>query len=103
METLFILALLVLLVFMWLDGARAREIAVGISNAVCKKNDWQLLDQSVSLRRFGLRWGNQGVRFRRMFGFEYSSEGVERRTGYVVLLGKNLEYVETPQLEKEII
>jgi hypothetical protein len=50
-----------------------------------------MLDQAVALRRLGLRWQSRGVRLRRVYRFEFSEEGVGRRTGYLVLLGLELE------------
>lgn len=102
MESLIFICLLALVVFIWLDGARARELANGISKALCDKHQWQLLDQSVALKRFALRRGENGLRFRRMFSFEYSANGTERRIGYIIMLGNKLEYIEVPELEKTV-
>jgi len=102
MESLIYIAVLGGIIFLWLDGARAREIAIGISQSVCDKHHFQLLDQSVARQRFGLRWGDEGIRFRRMFQFEYSDIGDERKIGYVILIGHRLEYIEVPGLEKVV-
>lgn len=76
--------------WLWLDGARAREMAVGLAQRACEERGVQLLDQAVALRRLGLRWRAQGLRIRRVYRFEFSEEGVGRRTGYLVLLGLDL-------------
>lgn len=89
--TLIILGAIALL---WLDGARARELATAIANEVCRRRGVQLLDQTVSLSRMALRRTAGGLRFRRMFRFDYSIEGVGRRTGYVLLIGVHLEQVD---------
>ncbi len=39
----------------------------------------------------GLRWTAHGIRIRRIFRFDYSEEGLERRRGHVVMVGTNLE------------
>lgn len=78
---------------LWLEGARARELAVSISKAACQKEGYQLLDDSVYLQRIGLRWTACGLRFRRMYRFEYSVEGTLREAGYILLLGSQLESV----------
>ncbi|MBK1705461.1 DUF3301 domain-containing protein [Halochromatium glycolicum] len=75
----------------WLDSARAREMAVGLAQRACRERDVQMLDQAVALRRIGLRWLQRGLRVRRVYRFEYSEEGIGRRTGYLVLLGLQLE------------
>lgn len=74
----------------WLNAARAREMAVGLAQRACKERGVQLLDQAVALRRLGLRWRAQGLRIRRVYRFDFSEEGVGRRTGYLVLLGLQL-------------
>jgi hypothetical protein len=75
----------------WLDSLRAREIATGICRAACEQRQLQFLDQTVALRRIGVRWPPQGLRFRRVYRFDYSEEGTGRRTGHLVMLGLNLE------------
>jgi len=82
-----------LLAMLWLSGARAREMAVAISRKACDGEGYQLLDDSVALQRIGLRWTAQGIRFRRMYRFEYSIDGTLREIGYVILLGYQLESV----------
>lgn len=91
MTTLVSLLLLGLLIWFWLDSARAREIATGICQAACEQRNLQFLDQTVALRRIGLRWTQRGIRIRRLFQFDYSEEGVGRRDGHVTLVGVQLE------------
>ncbi len=91
MGNLFIVFLLLMLGWFWLDSLRTREIAIGICRAACEERNLQLLDQAVALRRLGLRWTNSGVRFRRVYRFDFSEGGVGRRSGYLVLVGLNLE------------
>jgi hypothetical protein len=91
MDTLSILLAAFAVAWFWLDSLRAREIATGISRAACDRQDVQFLDQTVALRRIGLRWPPQGMRLRRVYTFDYSEEGVGRRTGHLVMLGMDLE------------
>ena len=91
MSTLTGILLIALVIWLWLDGARAREIATGICEATCRERGLQFLDQTVALRRLGLRWTTQGVRVRRQFRFDYSEEGVGRHTGHLTLVGIQLE------------
>lgn len=99
-STLILLILLFALAMLWLDGARARELAIGISKAACKQQGLQLLDGTVFLERIGLRWTTGGLRFRRMFRFEYSTEGTMRQNGYIILIGAQLELIQL-QYESE--
>ena len=82
------------LVMLWLDSARAREFANTLAHRYCEHRGMQLLDQTVSLARIGLRWTDSGPRIRRMFRFEFSLEGMGRRTGYVLMLGSDLETID---------
>lgn len=89
------LCLIGLLAWIWLDGARARELATGLVEEVCRKRGLQFLDGTVSLQRMGLRRGsNGGLRVRRMFSFDFSLEGTGRRRGYVILLGTKVETID---------
>ena len=72
-STLAAIIILGLLAMACLEAARARELAVGISRAACDKERYQLLDDSVYLQRVGLRWTPLGLRFRRMYRFDYLS------------------------------
>ena len=91
MSHLLIVCLLLLLGWFWLDSLRAREIAIGLCQAACRQRDLQWLDQTVALRRLGLTWRAEGVRLRRVYRFDFSEEGMERRQGYIVMRGLNLE------------
>ena len=76
------------------DEEFARELATAIASEACRQRGWQLLDGTVSLQRFAPRWTRNGLRWRRMFRFEYSRNGVERRPGFVLLVGIELEHLE---------
>ena len=91
MSNLLALFLLLLTGWFWLDSLRAREIALGICKAACERRDVQFLDQAVVLRRLGVSWRGDGVRLRRVYRFDFSEEGVGRRSGYLVLRGMDLE------------
>jgi hypothetical protein len=90
----------------WLDGARARELATALARSLCEQRGLQFLDDTVVLRRIGLRWGRQGIRFRRMFVFDFSRGGMGRRSGYLILVGTDVEQYgldlpETPPDDQE--
>jgi hypothetical protein len=75
----------------WLDSARARELATELARAMCERRGLQFLDDTVVLRRIGLRWTRNGLRLRRMFDFDFSLGGAGRRSGYLILLGTEVE------------
>lgn len=91
MNGLWLLVAIGVLVWFWLDSARARELATGLANEMCRKRGLQFLDETVSQTRFGLRWTSNGLRFRRMFSFDFSMEGLGRRSGWLILLGTQVE------------
>ena len=94
MSTLTFLVLLLGAGLFWLDSARARELATAIGRAACERRGVQFLDETVAFVRMGLRWTRDGLRIRRMFRFDFSAEGVGRRTGHVLLLGTRLETID---------
>jgi hypothetical protein len=85
---------LLLVAWIWLDGARAREFATTLARRYCEHRGLQFLDDTVSLARIGIRWTEQGLRLRRMYRFDFSLEGVGRRTGHVLMLGTSLEIID---------
>ena len=91
MSHLLVVCLLLLLGWFWLDSLRAREIATGICQAACRQRELQFHDQAVALRRLALTWRSEGLRLRRVYRFDFSEEGMERRRGYIVMRGLNLE------------
>lgn len=94
MGNLLLLLVMGSVLLFWLTGARAREFATGLAQRYCRQRDMQFLDGTVSLARVGIRWTNAGLRVRRMFRFDFSLEGLGRRTGYILMLGTDLEAVD---------
>lgn len=100
----YLLAILVLLLigWFWLDSLRARELATGICRAACAQRDVQFLDQTVALLHLGVRRTAGGLRLQRVYRFEFSEEGVGRRSGHLVLLALNLEEISLGLPERPI-
>jgi hypothetical protein len=79
----------------WYDSLRARERAIDLGRAACERDRLQFLDETVLCTRTRPARGVDGrVRLRRMYRFEFSDDGVNRRTGHLVLLGAELESLE---------
>jgi hypothetical protein len=93
MDHLFAILTLLLVGWFWLDSLRARELAIGVCRAACAQRGLQFLDQTVALRRLGVRRTVEGLRLRRVYRFDFSEEGAGRRNGYLVLLGLDLEEI----------
>lgn len=78
----------------FLSAIRVRELAVQAVTRAGKEDDYQVLDQAVHIRRVSLSRDQQGRwHVWRQYRFDYSFDGVERRQGHVIMLGKQLEAV----------
>jgi hypothetical protein len=76
----------------FLSAIRVRELAVQAVTRAGERDDYQLLDQAVHIRRISLSRDRQGRwRIWRQYRFDYSYDGVERRQGHVIMLGKSLQ------------
>lgn len=97
---LLVLALLGAAVWLWLDSLKAREIGVKAAQAACADEGLQFLDDTVAIRSLRLIRDDDGrLRLRRIYGFEYSDTGDNRRPGTVTLLGQRVELLHVrPQL-----
>ena len=91
----------ILLVFLFgalclhfLGSIRVRELAVQAVGEASRRDDFQLLDQSVHIKRLSLSRDEAGRwRVWRQYRFDYTYDGVERRQGFVIMLGKQLQAV----------
>ncbi len=91
----------ILLVFLFgglclyfLSAIRVRELAVQAVARAGEQDDYQFLDQAVHIRRISLSRDRHGRWcIWRQYRFDYSFDGVERRQGNVIMLGKYLEAV----------
>lgn len=93
MDSLDILAILLIavLIWLWLDSLKSREIALSEARTACASEGLLLLDDTVAIRRLGIgRDGNHGLRLHRVYGFEYSTSGNDRWTGNLVMLGERV-------------
>ena len=78
----------------FLGAIRVRELAVQAVGRAGRQDDFQLLDQAVHISRISLSRDRQGRwRIWRQYRFDYSYDGVERRQGHVIMLGKELQSI----------
>jgi hypothetical protein len=76
----------------FLSSLRVRELALQAVQQASRRDDFQLLDQTVHLRRISLRRDGAGRwRVWRQYRFDYSVDGVSRRQGHVIMLGPQLQ------------
>jgi hypothetical protein len=73
--------------FLW-SSLRAREAANAAIRPACRAEGFLFLDDTVALDRIRLRRNDEGrVTIERVYRFDYSDTGDNRRRGYVTLLG----------------
>ena len=79
----------------WFDSMRARERAVALGRQACEREGLQILDETVLCTRTRpARDADGRVRLRRVYRFEFSDNGMNRRAWSLVLLGERLEWLE---------
>jgi hypothetical protein len=82
----------------WLDSFKAREAGMAAARAACAAENLLLLDDTVALGALRPARDDEGrLRLRRVYHFEYSDTGDNRRHGRVTLLGSELLMVHLPQ------
>ncbi len=75
----------------WLDSFKAREAGILAARAACDADSLLLLDDTVELGSVRPDRDEEGnFRLRRVYHFEYSDTGNNRRRGSVTLLGAEL-------------
>lgn len=84
-----LLALAAAVVF-WLSAVNARDQARELARGFCKRQGWQLLDQTVALNSLRPVRTTDGLRWQRRYRFEFSPEGTGRRRGELTLAGNTV-------------
>jgi len=75
----------------WLDSLKARDAAIAAARRACESEGLQLLDETVSSQSIKPERDDDGaLRLRRVYTFEYSDTGDNRRRGSIVMLGRRV-------------
>jgi hypothetical protein len=83
-----------LLIWLWLNSLKARDAAVREAREACAAENLQLLDDTVAIRSLRFARNDHGqLQLQRVYGFEYSDTGDNRRQGSVTLLGNDVVMV----------
>ena len=83
--------LLLALAWFWYDSSGAREAGVRSARDACESEALQLLDDTVSFASLKLQRNDDSqLALRRVYSFEFSDTGNNRRQGSVVLLGQRV-------------
>ena len=76
------------LLWLWLSSFGAREAGIKAARFACESENFQLLDDTVAIASLKPARNEDGkVMLRRVYKFEFSDTGNNRRNGSVVLLG----------------
>jgi hypothetical protein len=85
------IAVLAALAWLWFDSIKVREIAVRAASKACAAENFQFLDETVSIAGLKTARDDDGqLVLRRTYFFEYSDTGNNRRPGSVVMLGQEV-------------
>ncbi len=91
---LILIVLLLLLYLYWSDAQQTREIALRATRAHCQKMQVQMLDDYVALNALWLKKdGNGKLLPWRSYLFEFSSTGMERYNGRIIMLGRRIQSI----------
>lgn len=86
----FILLALLTAIWFWHDTMKIRELANSVAQHGCVRAQVQFLDGTVSFAKLGVVNTPKGVRFRRVFTFDYSEDGENRMQGFIVFAGSEV-------------
>lgn len=74
--------------WLWYDSLRAREAGIRASRSACAAEGLLFLDDTVAIRSiWPVRNDDGHLTLRRVYAFEYSETGDDRRSGTVTLIG----------------
>jgi hypothetical protein len=71
----------------WHGSIRALDAARAAARAFCRRQGWQLLDQTVSIASIAPRRSGGGWVLMRRYRFDFCPDGESRRPGGVLLHG----------------
>ena len=92
MSELVFLIILGLVLWFWFDSLQVRERAKSTCARACRESGVQLLDDTVALERIWFRRGREGrLRLERLYAFEFTDNGMMRRSGVVLMLARRVE------------
>jgi len=86
------IAIVGIVAYVWWGNTTTREKALVAAKKACELANVQLLDDSVSLKKYRLLRDHTGsIKIARLFTFEFSVAGNERRQGFVSFVGTQVK------------
>ena len=75
------------------DGLAARERANTAAMEACERLSLQFLDGTVAFARLSFTRERGQLAIRRTYVFDYTANSIERRQGFVIMVGRHVESV----------
>lgn len=91
--TLVLLVVAAAVVWFLQDSLAARERANVAAMEACQRLSLQFLDGTVAFARLSFTRERGQLAIRRTYVFDYTANSIERRQGFVILLGRRVESV----------
>ena len=96
MTPLALLLLIVVLVWFWQVSQQCRDLAIVTARETCKQQGVQFLDGSASLQTIRPYFSRgTGPGLKRTYTFDYSEDGIARRTGCIIMHNAQISAVLT--------
>ena len=87
MGNLLLLAVIILIIWLWLDALRTKEIARMAGLHACQNNSVQFLDDTVVQKKVYLGRSSGRIIICRIYQFEFCSDGADRYKGKISMCG----------------
>lgn len=89
-----ILALILAVIWYWLDSIQAKHLASDAGRRECDRANVEFLDDTVVLKQVRLHRNAHGrVQIKRIYEFEFTADQQSRFNGRVVMLGNRSHHV----------
>lgn len=93
-EPILSIFILLLIIWLWQDAWRAKELAIHAGKRACRRAEVEFLDDTVVFRRFRWQPDARGRKsWQRDYDFEFSVDGSRRYRGCVSLQGRRIREV----------
>jgi hypothetical protein len=86
MTSLSLLFLIILFLWFWRIGQDSRETAIATARETCERQGLQFLDGTAALQEIRpCITRRTGPGLRRIYTFDYSADGIGRKTGCIIM------------------